>query len=51
MPELIRVMVVDDDPTMCDFLVSFLERLGCEAEPVQRPRKRSGDLKRRRPPL
>ncbi len=35
MPELIRVMVVDDDPTMCDFLVSFLERLGCEAEPVQ----------------
>jgi len=35
MPEPIRVMVVDDDPAMCDFLVGFLERRGCKAEPVQ----------------
>jgi two-component system, NtrC family, response regulator AtoC len=35
MPEPIRVMVVDDDPAMCEFLIDFLGRRGYEADPVQ----------------
>ena len=35
MPEPIRVMVVDDDPAMCEFLIDFLGRRGYGAEPVQ----------------
>jgi two-component system, NtrC family, response regulator AtoC len=35
MPEPIRVMVVDDDPAMCEFLIDFLRRRGYAAEPVQ----------------
>jgi two-component system, NtrC family, response regulator AtoC len=35
MPEPIRVMVVDDDPAMCEFLIDFLGRRGYAAEPVQ----------------
>ncbi len=35
MPEPIRVMVVDDDPAMCEFLIDFLGRRGYDAEPVQ----------------
>jgi len=35
MPEPIRVMVVDDDPAMCEYLSQFLGRHGYESEPVQ----------------
>jgi two-component system, NtrC family, response regulator AtoC len=35
MSEPIRVMVVDDDPAMCEFLIDFLGRRGYAAEPVQ----------------
>jgi two-component system response regulator AtoC len=35
MAEPIRVMIVDDDPAMCDFLIDFLQRRGYEADPVQ----------------
>src|SRR5215208_1172334 len=35
MSDSIRVMVVDDDPLMCEFLIDFLAARGYEAEPVQ----------------
>ena len=35
MPEPLRVLVVDDDPAMCELLRVFLERRGYEAELVQ----------------
>jgi two-component system, NtrC family, response regulator AtoC len=35
MPEPIRVMVVDDDPAMCEYLSQFLRRHGYESDPVQ----------------
>ena len=35
MPDSIRVMVVDDDPAMCEFLTEFLGRRGYKTESVQ----------------
>lgn len=35
MPDSIRVMVVDDDPAMCEFLTEFLRRRGYKTESVQ----------------
>ena len=35
MPDSIRVMVVDDDPDVCELLTEFLGRRGYETEAVQ----------------